>query len=231
MKRYFYWSGGALIEHGDTGYFSDQSTAHLAGCFTVNSGDIVVEPGCGSGMISVLAAKLGASTVYATDLDSQAVEFAKQNVIANGTPQVTVLYGDLLDPIPKDVPIDIVVSLLPHRPSPYRFNMRFYGGWDGTDLIIKLLDQCENRLKSGAKLYLYHNSIANPRRVKKRMEEIFLTDIIGEWKRDFTWEEFDGLAPGMMLHLIELRSTGQSIFEETENGFLLTATVYLGTRR
>lgn len=231
MKQYFYWPGGALMEHGGTGYFSDQSTTHFAEYFTVNPGDIVAEPGCGSGMLSVLAAKLGASAVYATDLDPCAVEYAKQNVIANETPQVTVLQGDLLEPVPKDVPIDIVVSLLPHRPSPYRFNMRFYGGWDGTDLIIKLLDQCDVRLKSGAKLYLYHNSIANPRRVKKRMEEIFLTDIVREWKRDFTREEFDGLAPGMMLHLIELRRTGQSVFEETENGFSLTATVYLGTRR
>lgn len=231
MKQYFYWPGGALIEHGDTGYFSDLSTTHLAECFTVDSGDVVVEPGCGSGMISVLAAKLGASIVYATDLDPLAIEYARQNIIANETSQVEVIQGDLLLPIPQDVYINRVVSLLPHRPSPYRFNMRFYGGWDGTDLTMKLLDQCEQRLKPGAKLYLYHNSIANPKRVIKRMEGIFSIDIIGEWKRDFTWEEFDSLAPGMMLHLLELRRTGQSFFEEIDSGFSLTATVYLGTRR
>lgn len=230
--HYFLWPGGMLMEHGEPDCFSDQSTSFAAEHLYITPGGVVAEPGCGTGMLAVLAAKLGASSVYATDVNPAMVEFATRNVLANDVPQVKVLEGNLLEPIPSNVPIDTVIALLPHRPSSIRINTRFYGGWDGCDLIMKLLDQCETRLTKGARLYLYHNALANPFRVKKRLEELFKIKRSWERKRDFTWDEFEKQCPGLMLHLLELRRTGQTDFkEEGEEGYSFVATLYLGIRK
>lgn len=205
---------GLLIEYGDKNYFSDNSTLYVAEHLEIPFGAVVAEPGCGSGMLSVLAAKLGASCVYATDIDPSAIEYTSNNATANLTSQVKALHGSLLEPIPKDICIDVVVAILPHRPSPTPFNARFYGGWDGTDLIMSLLDQCEARLKSGALLYLYHNSIANPDIVNKRLEELFFITVLGARKRYFTKEEFENVEPGIFEHLFKLRELGKSCFNE-----------------
>jgi len=49
----------------------------------IAGGERVLDAGCGSGILSIAAAKLGASTVRAVDLDEVAVEVAKQNVAFN----------------------------------------------------------------------------------------------------------------------------------------------------
>ena len=44
---------------------------------------VIIDYGCGSGILAMVAAKLGASKVYAVDIDPQAVAAASENVQAN----------------------------------------------------------------------------------------------------------------------------------------------------
>ncbi|MCS6773750.1 MAG: 50S ribosomal protein L11 methyltransferase [Thermoflexales bacterium] len=54
----------------------------------------VLDVGCGSGILSILAAKLGASDVLAVDTDEEAVRVAQENVAANGVAsRVRVAHG------------------------------------------------------------------------------------------------------------------------------------------
>ncbi|MBL8377321.1 MAG: 50S ribosomal protein L11 methyltransferase [Burkholderiales bacterium] len=46
-------------------------------------GESLLDYGCGSGILAIAAAKLGASPVYAVDIDAQAVAAARDNVAAN----------------------------------------------------------------------------------------------------------------------------------------------------
>jgi len=56
----------------------------------------VLDLGCGSGILAIAAAKLGARTVLALDTDPTAVEVAQANVQANGVQErVTVAHGSL----------------------------------------------------------------------------------------------------------------------------------------
>ena len=50
----------------------------------VQPGDAVLDVGTGSGVLSIVAAKLGASAVHATDIDPIAVDVAKENFRING---------------------------------------------------------------------------------------------------------------------------------------------------
>jgi ribosomal protein L11 methyltransferase len=63
----------------------------------LNTGDRVIDVGCGSGILSAAAAKLGAGRVLALDLDPVAVENAEKNIGYNQVKdRVQVRQGDLL---------------------------------------------------------------------------------------------------------------------------------------
>ena len=42
---------------------------------------IIIDYGCGSGILAMVAAKLGAKQVFAIDIDEQALNTAKDNII------------------------------------------------------------------------------------------------------------------------------------------------------
>jgi ribosomal protein L11 methyltransferase len=60
----------------------------------------LLDAGCGSGVLSIAAAKLGFAPIYAVDVDPQAIESAERNATANGV-TVEVRPADAtLDPLP-----------------------------------------------------------------------------------------------------------------------------------
>ena len=61
----------------------------------VSPGCSVLDVGCGSGILSIAAAKLGAREVLAIDIDPVAVETAAQNVEQNDAEAVSVAQGTL----------------------------------------------------------------------------------------------------------------------------------------
>ena len=69
----------------------------------------VFDIGCGSGILEIAAAKLGAKDVIAVDLDEVAVKVAAENVVENHVQDsVKVLHGNLIDVV--DDKADVVVA-------------------------------------------------------------------------------------------------------------------------
>ena len=62
---------------------------------TLSGGERVLDYGCGSGILAIAAAKLGASRVDAVDLDPLAVETTRGNARANGVPLAAMLPDEL----------------------------------------------------------------------------------------------------------------------------------------
>ena len=78
----------------------------------VQRDDTVLDIGCGSGILGIVAAKVGAGKVICSDLDPNAVLVAKENVEKNQVDNVTSVYkGDLTDvPAFQDLQADVIVA-------------------------------------------------------------------------------------------------------------------------
>lgn len=74
----------------------------------VKEDSTVFDVGCGSGILAIAAAKLGAKMAVGVDLDPVAVESAKENVGFNNLDNIQILYGNLVEVI--DGKADIVVA-------------------------------------------------------------------------------------------------------------------------
>ena len=68
----------------------------------------VFDVGCGSGILSIAAAKLGAKHVVGVDLDPVAVDSSNENISFNDLDNIEILEGNLLDVV--DGKADIVVA-------------------------------------------------------------------------------------------------------------------------
>jgi ribosomal protein L11 methyltransferase len=71
----------------------------------LRGGERVIDYGCGSGILAIAAARLGAESVCAIDIDPQAVESTRRNAAVNG---VTLDIRTTADAPPR--PADVVVA-------------------------------------------------------------------------------------------------------------------------
>ena len=73
--------------------------------------DTVIDVGCGTGILSIVAAKEGAGKVIGVDFDPVAIKTAGENSVKNGTDDVIELYeGNLLDSVDPELRADMVVA-------------------------------------------------------------------------------------------------------------------------
>lgn len=71
----------------------------------------VLDVGCGTGILSIIAAKLGAKKVEAIDIDEVAVRVARENIeINNETTKITAFKGILSDLKQEEHKCDIIVA-------------------------------------------------------------------------------------------------------------------------
>lgn len=77
----------------------------------IRRGDTVADLGAGSAVLSIAAAKLGASRVYAIELDGDAIADAEENVEANGVAdRVHVFEADAAMLLPLVAPVRVVLA-------------------------------------------------------------------------------------------------------------------------
>jgi precorrin-6B methylase 2 len=220
---------GTLVEYGPPHLLADHATRFILRRLRIEPGDRVAEPGCGTALLSLFAARCGAARVFGTDVDPESLAWARRNAQANRLPQVEILEGSLLEPVPA--PLDVVVALLPHKPGPRPFSPRYDGGFDGTRWLLPVVAQSAERLRPGGRLVLYVHELAHARKVLEAMRAAFEVRLLGEKKRPFAWEELEALTPGMREHLLARRAAGEASFTDEPGRRFFWSRLYEGVRR
>ena len=92
-----------------TGYH--QTTCHMLRAILASdmNGKRVLDMGCGTALLAILARKHGATDVVAIDIDEFAYENAKENVVLNNTPDIEVRLGGA-DAIKEDDSFDFIIA-------------------------------------------------------------------------------------------------------------------------
>ena len=156
----------------------------------------LADVGCGSGAVGLaLATALPGLRLYATDVGDAPLETTRDNVKRLGLEsRVAVLRGSLLEPIPRQRPLDWVVSNPPYIPSAdiaglmpevskHEPRLALDGGEDGLDFYRQLIPAVVER---GAKGLLVELGQGQAPRVADLFRKAGYTSIT-------TWSDLGGI--------------------------------------
>lgn len=191
--REYEWQGatGPFSLRVDPGVFVPSRTSEvLAGAMVVRPGDVVVDAGCGSGVLSFVAAKLGAARVIGCDVSPTAVRCAAGNARRLGLTSVTEFrHGDLLEPVP-DVRADVIIADVSGVPDWVAAATGWFpdgrgGGPTGAELPVSLLQQIADHLRPDGTVYLPTGSIQDESAVLAAARRVFGDEMHQVAQRDF----------------------------------------------
>ncbi len=209
------------------------SSIELARLLDVQPGESVLDLGCGSGLLSIAAAKLGARQVIATDVDPSALGAARHNSGLNGLENIIELReGSWFEAVGEEERFDAIVATPPQTPGPAPGGSR-YGGWDGTDHLISIIAAASAYLSPvRGRLWLLAISLANPARLRQELARHFAdVRLIHETIREFTSDEYDSRQAGLMDHLLSLRTKKMADFADQEEGGYVFRNLFLRVAR
>lgn len=151
----------------------------LADALTIGKGDVVVDAGCGSGVLAIIAAKLGASKVYGVDAARDTVEIASANAEANGVADQTEFFeGDLFEPLPEDLKADVVIGDVSGIPDEIArasgwFPSGLAGGPSGAELPMRMLAEAKRLLAAGGRMFLPTGSLQDESSILERAKSVY----------------------------------------------------------
>ena len=131
---------------------ADTGTLSMVSAVELESGQKLLDLGCGAGLVGIAAAKvLGEENVWMTDVDPAAVRCAAENAKRNGVENVHLCCGDALDAVDASG-FDWILSNPPYHAD--------------FSVAKKFIEKGFNRLKLGGKLVMvvkrelwYHNKL------------------------------------------------------------------------
>lgn len=149
----------------------------VADALEINPGDVVLDVGCGSGVLGFVAARLGAARVIGCDLSPAAVDVAAENARRLGLSYCSEFHrGHLFNPV-ADVQADVVIGDVSGVPEAVaELTPWSSGGPTGAELPIEMLETLGERLKFGGRLYLPTGTIQAEPRVLDVARRIFGAD-------------------------------------------------------
>ncbi|WP_054956072.1 class I SAM-dependent methyltransferase [Paenibacillus dakarensis] len=147
----------------DSGVFSkggvDYGSKVLIEALEIPSRSHVLDVGCGYGPIGLSAARLAnEGHVTMIDINSRAIELAKENAELNGISNVTIVESDLFAAV-QGQQFDIVISNPPIRA--------------GKETVHKIFEQAYEHLKDGGELWIVIQKKQGSPSAKAKLESLF----------------------------------------------------------
>jgi release factor glutamine methyltransferase len=126
-------------------------------------GRTVADIGTGSGILGLAAARAGAKSVLALDINPHAAKAAHDYADINGLrDRITAICGNLLAPLDSRPMFDVIVSNPPYFAGEPRdlADRAWHSGPAHRD-IIALFEQARERLKPGGRMYVLFSTRAD----------------------------------------------------------------------
>jgi len=151
----------------------------LADAMEIADRSTVIDAGCGSGVLSIVAAKLGAGTVLGVDAARGTVEIATANAAAQGVgDRIRFFEGDMFDALPDGAMADVVIGDVSGIPDELAtvsgwFPSGLAGGPTGAELPMRMLEAARRLLHRGGKLLLPTGSLQDEASIIDKARAVF----------------------------------------------------------
>jgi release factor glutamine methyltransferase len=171
-------SGPFELLLGPRTFAPTRTSMEVAEGLRVEPGDTVIDVGCGSGVLSLVAAKLGALRVFGTELNDEAAEYARENARLLGlSDRVEIRRGSLFEPL-DGVQADVIIGDVAGVPDAIAAETDWYpggysGGPTGAEVPVAMLEAMRNHLRPGGRLYLPTGSIQDENAVLRVARAFF----------------------------------------------------------
>jgi release factor glutamine methyltransferase len=170
MSKSFTFKNLTIELHPEV-YEPAEDTFLLADSLDVSENESVFEIGCGSGLIALYCASLGAN-VICCDINPFAVELVKKNFLVNKDKlqgSFDVRIGDLFSVLNNLDSFDIIVFNPPYLPTSKEelvggsgwFDKAVSGGFDGLEIIKRFINSVSVFLKKNGRVYFVFSSLSD----------------------------------------------------------------------
>lgn len=153
-------------------YPPSEDTYLLLEAIELGPSDFFLEIGCGSGLLSVAAAKT-AERVVATDISPEAVRNTQENLIRNSVDhRCSVIQSDLLSAMNPNSKFSIIAFNPPYLPKDEDttdIDHALVGGTVGVEMTERFLWEVCAHLQSQGSVYVVASSLADVERVEAAM--------------------------------------------------------------
>jgi SAM-dependent methyltransferase len=173
-------TGPFTVSLGEGVFHPTHTSRAIADALEIGPDDVVIDVGCGCGVLSFVSARLGARHVIGCDLSEQAVEIAKDNAeLLSLEDRVEFRVGDLLEPVRGEKATVIMgdVSGIPDEIGRLAgwFPDGHAGGPTGAELPAAMLESIRENdcLAPGGRLYLPTGTIQAENRILEVARRIF----------------------------------------------------------
>ena len=174
----FEWRGrtGPFALTLTPGVFTPSHTSlALAEVIEVQPGEVVADIGCGCGVLAIVAARLGAARVFATDVSGDAVRAGEANARSLGLDSIVEFRtGHLSEPL-AGITVDVVIGDVSGVPDALAEVTGWLpgGGPTGAETPVAMLEKLDPLLASGGRLYLPTGSLQDEVAVLTAARDIF----------------------------------------------------------
>jgi methylase of polypeptide subunit release factors len=200
------------------GVFSPTHTSRtLAEALEIRPSDTVIDVGCGSGVLSFVAARLGAKRVVGCDISEEAVEAARANAVRLGLDdRVEFRSGSLLEPV-RDLQATVLIGDVSGIPDDIAEMTGWFpdgraGGPTGVELPKQMLESLGDTLAPGGRLYLPTGTIQDEKSIIEAARKVFGDNMVSVIEREFPLPDIVGksLAVAKMMKegLVNLHKRG-----------------------